>query len=67
MEIKPASLRHNGDEPADLYADLAGAFSHFIDLNRAATGPRVRPVGELGSALGYIDPDGKTDIVLFRE
>ena len=40
MEIKPASLRHNGDEPADLYADLAGAFSHFIDLNREAVGPR---------------------------
>lgn len=65
MEIKPASLRAVGDEPGDLYAELARTFTHFIDMNRRAKGPRVREIGELGEALGYIDPRGKTDILLF--
>jgi FkbM family methyltransferase len=65
MEIKPAGLRSAGDEPSELYADLAHAFTHFIDLNRRAAGARVRPIAELADALAYIEPRDKTDILLF--
>ena len=65
MEIKPSGLRAIGDDPGDLYADLQGAFTHFTDLNRRAAGKRVRPVAELAGALRYIEPDGKTDVLLF--
>jgi FkbM family methyltransferase len=65
MEIKPAGLRGAGDEPAALYDDLQRRFTHFTDLNRHAHGPRVRPIAELAAALAYIEPVGKTDVVLF--
>ena len=65
MEICPASLRTAGDDPAALYAELKRSFTHFIDLNRRAAGRVVRSVGEISDALRYIDPDGKTDVLLF--
>ncbi len=65
MEIKPAGLRAAGDEPSELYRDLQQAFTHFIDTNRKAAGSRVRPIIELGAALQYIEPDDKTDVLLF--
>ena len=65
MEIYPAALRRAGDDPADLYTELTRAFTHFIDLNRRATGQVVRSVADLSDALRYIDPDGKTDVLLF--
>lgn len=67
MEVKPAGLRTSGDDSQQLYADLQRAFTHFIDLNRRATGPRVRPTSELSDALGYIEPRQKTDVLLFSE
>ena len=67
MEIKPAGLRATGDDSQDLYADLRRAFTHFIDLNRMATGHRVRPTDELSDALRYIEPRQKTDILLFSQ
>jgi FkbM family methyltransferase len=67
MEIKPAGLRATGDDPQELYADLRRAFTHFIDLNREATGQRVRSIGELSDALAYIEPRQKTDVLLFSE
>lgn len=65
MEIKPSGLTAAGDAPATLYADLQRWFTHFIDLNRAAAGRRVREVAELAEALAYIEPDAKTDVLLF--
>ena len=65
LEIKPLWLKAAGAEPAELYADLQHWFTHFIDLNRAATGRRERPVDELSEALAYIEPDKKTDLLLF--
>jgi FkbM family methyltransferase len=65
MEIKPAGLRAAGDDPQELYADLRRAFTHFIDLNREATGHRVRSTEELSDALAYVEPRQKTDILLF--
>ena len=67
MEIKPASLRATGDDSQDLYADLRRTFTHFIDLNRMATGHRVRPTDELSGALRYIEPRQKTDVLLFSQ
>ena len=67
MEIKPSGLRAAGDEPSDLYAALQRSFTHFMDLNRDAVGPRIRPAAELADALGYVGPDAKTDILLYNE
>jgi len=65
IEIKPTGLRAAGDDPAQLYADVQRAFTHFIDLNRQAAGARVRRVADLPDALRYIEPDRKTDVLLF--
>ena len=65
MEIYPVGLRSAGDEPEGLYSDLQRVFSHFIDLKPRAPGPRVREVDELCDALRYLEPNGKTDILLF--
>ncbi len=65
MEIKPAGLRDAGDDASALYADLQQWFTHFIDLNRQATGKRIRTIAELAAALQYIAPDRKTDVLLF--
>jgi FkbM family methyltransferase len=65
MEVKPSGLRAAGDDPRTLYADLQRCFTHFVDLNRRARGPRVRPIDALAEALGYVEPDRKTDLLLF--
>jgi FkbM family methyltransferase len=65
MEIKPTGLREAGDDTETLYAALRTSFSHFIDLKRQALGPRVRRSAELSDGLRYLEPDGKTDILLF--
>jgi hypothetical protein len=48
-----------------LYAELGRRFTHFMDLNRRAVGPPVRPAAELAAALRYLMPSGKTDVLLF--
>ena len=65
VEIKPAGLRAAGHEPDELWRHLQDRFTHFIDLNRRAAGPRVRSVADLPDAMRYIEPDRKTDILLF--
>ncbi|MSO84036.1 MAG: FkbM family methyltransferase [Acidobacteria bacterium] len=65
MEIKPSGLRDAGDDTQALYADLQRAFTHFIVLTREADGERVRPIADLSGALRFIEPDGKTDLLLF--
>jgi len=47
---------------------LADCFSHFIDLNPDAKGPRLRPIGDLTSALAYLEAadDAQTDVVVYR-
>jgi FkbM family methyltransferase len=64
MEIHPAKLRAAGDDPRALQDDLQRAFTHFVDLNRRVGGRRVRAVTELPDALQYIEPNGKTDVLL---
>lgn len=67
LEIDPPLLASRGCTADELFAHVSQAFTHFVDLRRDATGPRVRPVGELRDALAYIldAPDGRTDIIAF--
>lgn len=67
LEIDPALLLAAGRDPHELFDLLEGHFTHFIDLNKAARGPRVRRVGELSEALGYLQQAaGKTDVVVYH-
>jgi FkbM family methyltransferase len=54
LEFSPAHLQKTGREPAALVAQMQAVFTHFIDLNPDAPGPRLRPVAELPEALGYL-------------
>jgi FkbM family methyltransferase len=65
FEVNLVRLRAAGDEPAQLYASFREAFTHFIDMNRSVGGVRVRPISDIENALRYIDPDGKTDVLLY--
>jgi hypothetical protein len=51
IRIDPELLRAAGCELDELMDVLAGAFTHFIDLYKRASGPRVRPVADLKEAL----------------
>jgi FkbM family methyltransferase len=67
MEIDPPLLAERQLTTDDLYATLREHFTHFIDLNRQLTGPRVQPTSEMTTALSYIleTSDGRTDVLLF--
>jgi FkbM family methyltransferase len=67
MEIEPALLASAGSSTSALYATLSRHFTHFIDLNRDATGARARAIAELSQALGYlwVADDHKTDVLLY--
>jgi len=67
MEIDPPLLAERQLTTEDLYTALREHLTHFIDLNRQLTGPRVRPTSEMTAALAYIldATDGRTDVLLF--
>ena len=67
MEIDPPLLAARQFTTEDLYEMLRAHFTHFIDLNRQLTGPRVRPTREMTTALAYIldATDGRTDVLVF--
>jgi FkbM family methyltransferase len=68
IEIAPSHLRLAGSNPHTVYQVLTERFSHFVDLNPRATGPRLRTIGDLPAALAYLDAetDAQTDLVLYR-
>jgi FkbM family methyltransferase len=68
VEIDPPLLAKQGFAVPDLLSRIQAHFSHFIDLNRRAEGPRVRRASELADALAYVTGhrDGRTDIVAFN-
>jgi FkbM family methyltransferase len=68
IEIAPSHLRLAGSDPQALYSMLTDRFSHFVDLNPDADGPRLRSTAEIGSALAYLErvDDGQTDVVVYR-
>jgi FkbM family methyltransferase len=69
IEIAPRLLRLAGSDPAALYALLRARFTHFIDLNPDAPGERLRPIGDLGAAIDYLERGdaAQTDLVLYHK
>jgi FkbM family methyltransferase len=67
IEIDLTLLRRRGFAGEDLYAMLRQHFTHFTDLSRVATGPRVRAIAELGDAVAYLNGvrHGGTDVLLY--
>jgi FkbM family methyltransferase len=55
LECSPRHLQRAGRSVEELVARMTAAFTHFIDLTPEAPGKRVRPIAELGEALGYLD------------
>ena len=68
VEVCPRMLRDTVPDVPAYLARLASLFTHFTDLNRAASGPRGRPTAELAEALAYLGQDdtSQTDILLFN-
>jgi DNA polymerase III delta subunit len=66
IEIQP-SLRQSGSPDVEMYRFCAEHFTHFVDLDKVATGPRARRTAEMGEALAYLaDRKKPTDIILFN-
>jgi FkbM family methyltransferase len=68
IEIAPSHLRLAGNDPQVLYRMLIDRFSHFVDLNPDADGPRLRSMTDVVSALDYLEHTefAQTDIVVYR-
>jgi len=68
IEVDVPLLARRGCSPGDLFAVLRAHFTHFIDLNRRAAGPRVRTTAELTDGLRYITvaPGSRTDVLTFN-
>lgn len=67
LEVDEALLRSQGDGTDGLCEMLQRHFTHFVDLNKLAKGPRLAPINTLPAALSYIR-DGSaahTDILAF--
>jgi len=67
IEIDLDLLAKRGLRGDDLYGLMEQHFTHFEDLNRHLTGPRVQPVTELRQALAHVSggSGGRTDVLLF--
>ena len=67
IEVDVERLSKRGFGAEDLFGHLRQNFTHFTDLNRLATGSRLRPVADLGNALAYVlEPGaGGTDVLFF--
>jgi hypothetical protein len=67
VEVDRERLTKRGHEIQDLFGILRRSFTHFIDLNRLAEGPRLRSASELEDALDYVLQPGAggTDVLFF--
>jgi FkbM family methyltransferase len=67
IEVDVERLEKRGLAADDLFCRLRRHFTHFIDLNRMATGSRLRAVADLDDALGYVKQPGAggTDVLFF--
>ncbi|HEV8319123.1 MAG TPA: FkbM family methyltransferase [Vicinamibacterales bacterium] len=68
IEVAPRLLRLAGSDPATLYRMMKAHFTHFIDLNVDAAGPRLRSIADLDGALEYLERGEapQTDVVVYR-
>ena len=68
IEVDAERLAKRGLTVEDLFCRLRRHFTHFVDLNRLATGTRLRAVvTDLDDALGYVKQPGAggTDVLFF--
>ena len=65
VEVDSERLSKRGLGFEDLFRHLRLNFTHFTDLNRLATGSRLRPISELPEAMSYVLQPGAggTDVV----
>lgn len=65
IEVDLERLSKRGLVLEDLFVHLRRHFTHFVDLNRLATGNRLRPVADLADALAYVQEQGAggTDVL----
>jgi FkbM family methyltransferase len=68
IEVAPRLLRLAGSDPVTLYRLMKAHFTHFIDLNVNAAGPRLRSIADLDAALEYLEGGEvlQTDVVAYR-
>lgn len=68
IEVSPSDLQRAGSDVETLYGILQEHFSHFIDLNAEADGPRLRPISDISAALAYLQRtnDTHSDIIAYR-
>jgi glycosyltransferase involved in cell wall biosynthesis len=68
IEVAPRLLRLANSDPATLYRMMKAHFTHFIDLNVDAAGPRLRSIAHLDTALEYLERGEapQTDVVVYR-
>jgi hypothetical protein len=65
IEVHPRLLARRGCGRQEFLGVLAEHFTHFIDLNSQAPGPRVRLVCDLDAALGGLWDEAASTHVLF--
>lgn len=66
IRVDPEQVAAAGRSMDAVMEALAGAFTHFIDLWKHATGARVRSVTELKTALEYLWTDeAETELLLY--
>jgi hypothetical protein len=66
IEIDYNQMRVHDVNPRELFALLAQTGSHFTDLNRHVTTPRIQPIEEVAESTAYLLEAGRhTDILLF--
>ena len=66
IRVDPEQVTAAGHSMDGVMDALTGAFTHFIDLWKHATGDRVRPVTELKTALEYLWTDeAETELLLY--
>lgn len=67
VEVDLERLAASGASAGELFQLMAQHFTHFIDLNKYALGPRTLPVCALATGLAYLaQGPGRTDVLLMN-
>ena len=67
IEIDMAMFRERGITAEEFFALLRPHFTHWIDLEKRAAGPRVRTIEQLADGLAHLGGEAgpRTDVLLF--
>jgi hypothetical protein len=67
LEVHSGLLAAAGTPIETLFELCAAHFTHFVDLDKSAQGPRARPTRDLPQALRYVVGRKRpTDVILFN-